>query len=521
LAECVNLDAGSIDLIMAAKQILLWYRNDLRLHDRVALHQALGEGASVIPVYCFDDRHFGQTSFGFPKTGAFRAQFLLESVADLQNSWRSRGSDLIVRRGLPEVVIPELAQQWGINAVYYDREVTAEELAVSSAMEAKLQAMQIECKSFWEHTLYRLQDLPFSIQNIPALFTKFRKDVERDSFIQAPLPAPANLPPISADIDRGTLPKIEDLGCSPPQFDSRGVLEYHGGETAGIDRLNEYIWQRDRLRVYKETRNGMLGADYSSKFSAWLALGCLSPRYIHQQVKKYEAERIENDSTYWLIFELLWRDYFRFICAKHGNHIFRKSGLQGIDITWKQDWERFDLWREGKTGFPLVDANMRELAATGYMSNRGRQNVASFLTKNLGIDWRMGAEWFEYLLRDHDVTSNWGNWNYTAGVGNDARGFRFFNIIKQSQDYDREGKYVKHWLPELAQVPSGKVHEPWKLSSEEQERYGVRLGVNYPHPVVDLFQSARTNELIYNMAVHGSSNYGDYSDRPKPKRKSK
>jgi deoxyribodipyrimidine photo-lyase len=264
--------------------------------------------------------------------------------------------------------------------------------------------------------------------------------------------------------------------------------------------LNQYFWKQDQLRVYKETRNGLLGADYSSKFSAWLAAGCLSPRYIYEQVQQYEQERVRNDSTYWLVFELLWRDYFRFICAKHGNKIFYRSGLQGLEIAWKQDWQRFDQWRYGQTGYPLVDANMRELSASGFMSNRGRQNVASFLTKNLGIDWQMGAEWFESLLIDYDVCSNWGNWNYAAGVGNDARGFRFFNISKQAKDYDPQGKYVKHWLPELAKLPAQKIHEPWKLTAVEQKQYGVRLGVDYPHPIVDLFQSTAANEKLYNAA---------------------
>ncbi len=501
---------------MAAKQVLIWYRNDLRLHDHAPLIQAIKEGARVIPVYCFDDRHFGQTKFGFPKTGAFRSQFLIESIADLRESWRSRGSDLIIRRGLPEVILPTLITQLGITDVYYHREVTAEEIAVDSALVAALKATNVNCKSFWGHTLYRLQDLPFSLPHLPELFTKFRKDVEKECGVAKALAAPASLPPLPPDLPPGNLPSLADFGLEATPIDSRGVLAFQGGETAGIARLEEYIWTRDKLRVYKETRNGMLGADYSSKFSAWLALGCLSPRYIYQQVRKYEAERIENDSTYWLIFELLWRDYFRFICAKHGNQIFKRSGLQGVDLSWKEDWTRFDLWREGRTGFPLVDANMRELAATGFMSNRGRQNVASFLTKNLGIDWRMGAEWFESVLIDYDVCSNWGNWNYTAGVGNDARGFRFFNISKQAQDYDREGKYVKHWLPELAQVPAAKVHEPWRLLPVEQERFGVNIGVDYPQPVVDLFKSARTNELIYNMAFNITSS----SDRPLNKRPS-
>ncbi len=510
---------------MANPQILLWYRNDLRLHDHELLTEAVAAGGGIIPLYCFDDRQFGRTSFGFPKTGAYRAQFLLESIADLRESWRARGSDLVVRHGSPAVIIPELVDRFGITDVYYYQEVTDEELKVSTAVKAALQPRQLGYRTVWGQTLYHLHDLPFSLQHLPELFTKFRKDVERETPIRAALPAPEQLPPLPAELvgaasgleHCGDLPSLADLGLEAPQTDPRGVLTFKGGETAGIDRVREYIWTQDRLRIYKETRNGMLGADYSSKFSAWLALGCISPRYIYAQVQQYQDERIENDSTYWLIFELLWRDYFRFICAKHGNAVFQRSGLHGIDLDWQQDWERFDLWRAGKTGFPLVDANMREIAATGYMSNRGRQNVASFLTKNLYIDWRMGAEWFESLLIDYDVCSNWANWNYNAGVGNDARGFRFFNIFKQSQDYDRDGRYVKQWLPELTGVPAAKVHEPGKLLPVEQERFGVRLGVDYPQPIVDLFKSAKTNELIYNAAFHLSQSNNRQS-KPKKRR---
>ncbi|MFK7865700.1 MAG: DASH family cryptochrome, partial [Pseudohongiellaceae bacterium] len=243
-----------------------------------------------------------------------------------------------------------------------------------------------------------------------------------------------------------------------------------------------------------------LGADYSSKLSPWLANGSLSPRKIYEEVKRYERQRKKNNSTYWMIFELVWRDYFRFVCAKYGRRVFRKAGIRGLRIAWQQDWKRFDQWREGETGYPLIDANMKELAATGFMSNRGRQNVASFLTKNLGIDWRMGAEWFESMLLDYDVCSNWGNWNYTAGVGNDARGFRYFNIPKQSKDYDPEGLYVKHWLSALQDVPAKKVHSPWKLQPVEQKRFDIRLGVDYPNPVVDLQKSVTVNEKRYEEA---------------------
>lgn len=485
---------------MSHPPIILWYRNDLRLHDSEPLYRALTTPAPILPVYCFDPRHFGTTAYGFAKTGPFRAQFLLESIANLRQSWQHLGSNLIVRIGKPEVILPQIARQVNASAIYFHREVTAEEVAVEKALQGAIAPLNLQLYSFWGHTLYPPSALPCPISEIPAVFTHFRKQVEKKSTVSPPFPSPNYVPPLP-DIPIGSLPQLEDFNLTPPLPDSRAALAFHGGETAGIARLQTYFWQQDKLQSYKQTRNGMLGADYSSKFSPWLALGCLSPRYVYQQVREYEAQRVKNDSTYWLIFELLWRDYFRFICAKHGNAIFRQSGLQGVDIPWKEDWQQFALWQQGKTGFPLVDANMRELAATGFMSNRGRQNVASFLTKNLGINWQMGAEWFESLLIDYDVCSNWGNWNYTAGVGNDARGFRFFNIIKQSKDYDPQGEYVKHWLPELAQIPAAKVREPWKLLPEEQQRFGVKIGVDYPPPIVDLFASAKANERVYKTAI--------------------
>ncbi|MEO0348923.1 MAG: DASH family cryptochrome [Cyanobacteria bacterium P01_A01_bin.15] len=481
-------------------RILLWFRNDLRLHDHEPLHRALEQSAEIIPVYCFDPRQFGQTSFGFPKTGSYRAQFLLESVADLRASLQAKGSDLIVRQGQPEIELPAIARELSVDAVYWHEEVTSEELAVDAALEQQLAQAKIGYEVYWGTTLYHLEDLPFEISQLPKGFTAFRKKVEKNSSIYPTFATPETLPPLP-EINRGDLPTLESLELEKKTPDPRGVLPFKGGETEGLKRLNHYFWEADKLRVYKQTRNGMLGPDYSSKFSPWLALGCLSPRRIYEEVGAYETKRVRNDSTYWLIFELLWRDFFRFICAKHGDTVFYPSGLRGLRVAWKQDRPRFEQWTRGETGYPLVDANMRELAATGFMSNRGRQNVASFLTKNLGIDWRMGAEWFESLLIDYDVCSNWGNWNYTAGVGNDSRGFRYFNIPKQSRDYDPDGAYVKHWLPELQALSQKRVHSPWQLTTEEQKRCQVRLGVDYPNPVVNLEKSVRTHEAIYNAAT--------------------
>jgi deoxyribodipyrimidine photo-lyase len=423
-------------------------------------------------------------------------------VADLRSQLRRLGSDLVIRQGLPETILPQLATQFQATSCCWHQEVTSEETTVERAVTQALATVGCRSQSFWGATLYHRDDLPFEPSQLPSVFTQFRKQVERHSRVNPALAPPTSLPKLPETLATGELPTLSALGLTAPEPDDRAVMAFQGGETAALARLDQYIWQGDRLRHYKETRNGLLGADYSSKFSPWLALGCLSPRRVYDTVQAYEAKRVKNDSTYWLVFELIWRDYFRFVCYQRGDRIFRSSGIQGIPIPWRQDWQQFERWQTGQTGYPFVDANMRELAVTGFMSNRGRQNVASFLTKNLGIDWRMGAEWFESQLIDYDVCSNWGNWNYTAGVGNDGRGFRYFNIPKQAQTYDPEGSYVKHWLPELAQVPVAKVHFPGQLQPVEQKRFQVQLGVDYPQPMVDLKDSVKVNQALYDQAIN-------------------
>merc|ERR1712176_239396 len=247
-------------------------------------------------------------------------------------------------------------------------------------------------------------------------------------------------------------------------------------------RVKDYIWDKDLLRKYFDTRNGMIGADYSTRFSPWLAHGNLSPRYVAMECKKYEEARVANKSTYWVVFELLWRDFFKFFAKKHGDNIFSPGGTINSKKGWKHYDKNLQAWIEGRTGFPLVDANMRELAATGFMSNRGRQNVASFLALELNCDWRYGADYFENKLLDYDVYSNWGNWCAAAGMTGGR--VNRFNIVKQSKDYDKEGEYVRHWIPELKDVPTNLVHEPWKMSKEQQDQFGCRLGVDYPNPIV-------------------------------------
>ncbi|PWK26262.1 deoxyribodipyrimidine photo-lyase (single-stranded DNA-specific) [Arcicella aurantiaca] len=474
-------------------KILLWYRNDLRIHDHEALFKASEKTSEVIPVYIFDPRIFQEHHLGFAKTGELRRQFLIESVQNLRENLQKINSNLIVRMGFPEDIIPALAKEIQADEVYTSEEITQEEIDVDSVVEAQLKADGRKIKFFWQSTLYHIDDLPMDVENLPDIFTQFRNKVERNAKIRPVFKTPTNL------IFKETIGLVEI-----PSLPQNTNTIFKGGEDEGINRLNDYFWEKDLLKVYKETRNEMLGLDYSSKFSLWLANGCISPRYIYEEIKKYEAERTQNESTYWLIFELLWRDYFRFVAMKFGNKIFYKSGLKGnptqpspkgraIDIKSPPSrgglggvFPIFEKWRLGETGVPLIDANMKELLATGFMSNRGRQNVASFLVKDLQIDWRWGAAWFESQLIDYDVCSNWGNWLYVAGVGNDPRENRYFNILKQATNYDGKGEYVKYWLPELSEVPNEKIHLVGLLSNEEQKKFGVRLGVDYPNPIVDV-----------------------------------
>ena len=427
------------------KKAIVWFKTDLRLHDNETLVKAIAQNDQIIPVYCFDETQFEETEYGFKKTGSFRAQFLLEAVADLDKNLRALGSGLMVLKGKPEIEIPKVVSHYKVNKLYAKREVTFEEKQTEQLVQTELWKQQCEMLTFSTSTLYHAQDLPFSIKDIPDVFSNFRKKVEKESTIRTVFEKPISIS--SPEFPAAQFPTLDELGLSFSEIDKRAAITFLGGESAALKRMNHYFSETKAISQYKETRNGLIGADYSSKFSAWLALGCLSPREIFFELKKYETQFGANESTYWLVFELLWRDYFRFMMKKYSNKFFQQSGIQdkGISVN-KHNIKLLESWINGTTGVDFVDANMLELKLTGFMSNRGRQNVASYLCNDLKLDWRYGAAYFEQQLIDYDVSSNWGNWAYLAGVGNDPRGNRYFNIDKQAQDYDRDKSYRKLWL---------------------------------------------------------------------------
>ncbi len=429
-----------------------WFRNDLRLDDQPALLQAARVSDALLPVFVLPERLTGTTSNGLSRIGPYRAGFLRESVAELARNLVEHGSRLMVVTGEPQALFAKLFVQYSVTDLWFQDEAGTEEEGEARAVCSVASSCRVLVSTSGGQTLYHPEDLPFAVRQMPDLFTAFRKAVERSSTVRPPVPAPEKLPPAPQPSTAfrepiEEIPPAQLLGeWAAPAVDPRGVMAFSGGETAGRRRLERWAWEDDRLRAYKETRNGLLGESYSSKLSAWLANGSLSPRRIHKEVCRYEERRTKNESTYWLIFELIWRDYYSFLMRKYGRRMFMLHGPMRRQMRWSQDRRGFARWCDGQTGQPFIDANMRELAATGYMSNRGRQNVASYLTRGMGIDWRMGAQWFEHQLLDYDPASNWGNWTYVAGVGTDPRRDRVFNPERQAQLYDPDGEYVRHWL---------------------------------------------------------------------------
>lgn len=465
---------------------IVWFRNNLRIHDNEVLVKAIAKAEIVIPVYVIDNELLGTANFGFRKMGVHRAKFMLEAVTDLAKSLEQLGTKLQVHIGDTTEILNKLVAEYGVNTIYAEAYHTSEEQTLQEKVETTVWKKQVTM--VWEegNTMVHSADLPFPVAQLPNIFTEFRKAAEREVRIRPLAKTTHKIKSIS--LPATVIPTLPSLGYSSAEIakltESGKKQFFEGGETAGLDRVQEYLWDTNLIETYKETRNGLLGNKYSTKFSAWLAFGCLSARYIYHEVRKYEREICSNDSTYWVIFELYWRDYFAFVARKFGTSIFLKGGIKQQITTTKTFKAGIDKWIVGETGNPFIDANMRELALTGFMSNRGRQNVASYFVKDLKQDWRIGAAYFEQQLIDYDVCSNWGNWNYVAGIGNDPRENRYFNTYKQASMYDAEAKYIKRWVPVLATLPPTYAINPNTMTKEEQKQFGVVLGVNYPLPLV-------------------------------------
>ena len=434
---------------------LFWFRNDLRLHDQRALHQAVAHakahGQRLMLVYVHDTAQDAHTAWGFRRMGAHRRRFLADTLQDLQTSLAALGQRLLLLRGAVAEVLPACARLVDANTVFGEAIAAPEE-------EAQVQALRdagLTVHTVWQSSLLEPETLPFDVADMPQVFTVFRQRIEAAGLQPLPpLPAPMQLP-APPDDDLNILPgradsaalllqaQMDNEGCASANFPYTQA-PCRGGESSGLAHLHNYLtppWP-DR---YKQTRNALQGQHTSSHWSPWLATGALSARTIWSALRAYEQKHGANDGTYWLWFELLWRDNFRFLHRQHGRQLYAARGLSQLPRPrhFPKDFQR---WCDGRTGEPIVDAGMRELAATGFTSNRMRQIVASFLVHDLACDWRAGAAWFEAQLVDFDICSNQGNWLYVSGRGTDPRVGRRFNPAKQTQDHDPQGRFQKTWL---------------------------------------------------------------------------
>ena len=421
---------------------LVWFRNDLRITDHYSLFNASKDYENVVAYFCFDVNQFKENQWGFKKTSSYRTQFLIESVLQVQKELEEKNITLIIEKQDPVIGISEYAESEKIDAIYFQKEWTEEELKVEHNLRIKLS--HITFHSYYDQFLFHPEDIPMNLEQLPEVFTRFRKECEKNTIVRACYTSVKKFDLSNRLKKNFQCPTLEDMGYLEIKAHPNTAFPFKGGSDAAKNRISHYFWKSKKLSYYKNTRNGLLGIDYSSKLSAWLANGSISAREIYWEVQKYETEVQKNQSTYWLIFELIWRDYFKFISLKHKNKIFHLGGILDKSYSWENDLTVFKKWINGQTKEPFVNANMLELKKTGWMSNRGRQNAASYFAKELFMDWRIGAAYFESLLIDYDVHSNYGNWMYIAGVGNDPRN-RKFNIRSQADRYDENGKFQQLW----------------------------------------------------------------------------
>ncbi|RYE57851.1 MAG: DASH family cryptochrome [Sphingobacteriales bacterium] len=412
---------------MKLKKILVWFRNDLRLHDNEMLVEAIAKSDFILPVYFFDPRHFTSTTFDTLKTGVNRAKFLLESISALRAQFQKLGGDLLVVIGKPEEQISDIVTHYEISEVYHHREVGPEETNISAMVEDVLWKQKVNLKHFIGHTLYNKEDLPFPIKDIPDVFAQFKKKTERDAILKACFESPESVSFVEV-IDWGLLPELKDLG-----FDENKVVsldaEFCGGEAAGLMHMTDLL--AEGSEIYKKSTAKNSGEKFNSKLSRWLALGCLSPRRVYWMIKDAEHRFGNNQNFSQILLGLLYRDYYRFMFKKHGIKFFQESEFETqIQSPEKTDDYLMDQWKNGQTGHTVVDGYMKELNTTGFISHTGRLLVATYLVHFLKIHWTNGASYFEEKLIDYSAASNWGNWANVAGAGLDLKS-KMFDVDKQ------------------------------------------------------------------------------------------
>jgi deoxyribodipyrimidine photo-lyase len=460
-----------------ASPCIVWFGDDLRLADHPALHAAARTGSPVICLYVFNEQ-----SGGLRPPGSAARWWLAQSLRALQNSLGRMGSALVLRKGSAPRVIAELARETGAGAVFWNEIAQSSHQTIADQVAAAVAPMGVATRAFPGDLLVHPADIRNKEGRGLRVFTPFWRRVQALGDPPAPVPAPKTLrgmPDVASDA-------IESWRLEPVHPDWAGGLResWTPGEASAQQRLEAFLgegvvgYRRERDRPDRRGTSGL---------SPHLRFGELSPRQVWHAARFAAAERpaLSSDIDK-LMSELGWREFCRHL-------LFDISDLAGRNLqpafdafAWSHDDHALHAWQRGQTGYPLIDAGMRELWHTGVMHNRVRMVAASFLVKHLLIDWREGEKWFWDTLVDADPGSNPANWQWVAGSGADAAPyFRVFNPVLQGEKFDPEGAYVRRWLPEIARLPASLIHRPWSASPLELKAAEVELGVSYPRPIVD------------------------------------
>jgi deoxyribodipyrimidine photo-lyase len=444
---------------------LVWFTRDLRVHDHPALRAALERCGQVVAVFCFDDRLLGGRHASGPRT-----QFMLECLADLDE--RLDGS-LVFRRGAPERELPALAREVGARELHHSADSGPFARRRLERLRRALRDAGVDCHAHpGLHAVDDLEALLTQAGKPYTVFSPFYRSWQREPRRSA-LGRPRTFGSLPAGVRKGRLPSLSRLGLEQEVDDP-----LPGGEGPARERLSRFL--REGVHDYADNHDA-LGRDKTSRLSPYLHFGCLSPREIEERLPGGEgAEAFRR--------QLCWRDFYHHVLLHFPRNA--RSEFQARyrgSISWSRAERAFEAWCRGRTGYPLVDAGMRQLQREGWMHNRTRLVVGSFLTKDLGIDWRWGERWFMRLLIDGDEANNNGNWQWIASVGVDPQPFfrRIYNPARHMERFDPRGDYVRRYVPELRDVPDEYLREPWTMPLEVQNSCGCVIGEDYPEPIVD------------------------------------
>ena len=433
---------------------LVWFRNDLRLADHPALLAGLGSGRTVVPVYVLDDE-----SEGLRPAGAASRWWLHHSLQALDASLRTLGSRLILRRGAAQKVLEKLAAECDASAIYWNRAYDQGGRERDERIKKGFERHGLVAESLKGNLLFEPWEVRTAANGDFKVFTAFWRACRSLPSPGEPLPAPKNLRPPERWPESD---KVADWKLLPTAPDWAGGLRatWTPGEAAARERLEHFL--DDALPRYREARD-LPAETGTSRLSPHLAFGEVSPR----QIWHAAMLRGHSAATDKFLSEIGWREFSYSLLFHHGNLAERNFRPEFDAFPWADKEPVIETWRLGRTGYPIVDAGLRELWTTGWMHNRVRMIVASFLTKDLLIDWRVGERWFWDTLVDADPANNAMGWQWVAGCGADAAPyFRIFNPVLQGKKFDPRGDYVRRWVPELGRLPADTIHEPWTAAQQ-------------------------------------------------------